>query len=135
MLPLSGLGQVPSAVSVSPTSYAWGNVKTSTTSNATFTVSNPGTVPTQVTSLAVTGTGFSAGTGTCFNGIILSPQASCTFVVTFAPVSAIAYTGNLAIVDNSPHTTNATLTGTGTTPPVTTTFTFRNIKLKGLTLR
>jgi hypothetical protein len=130
-LPLSGTGQVPSAVTVSPTSYAWGNVKTGTTSNATFTVSNLGQVPVVVSTLTVTGTGFSSATSTCFNGITLGPQASCTEVVTFAPVSAIAYSGNLAVVDNSPHTTNLALSGTGTTPPTIAGFTIRNLKIKG----
>jgi hypothetical protein len=130
-IPLAGATQNPVAVSVSPTSFAWGNIKTGTTSNTTFTVSNFGPVNVTVSTVTITGTGFSSGTGTCFNGMILSPQATCTVIVTFAPVSAIAYSGNLAIVDNSPHTTNAALSGTGTTPPTVFTWTFRNLKIRG----
>jgi hypothetical protein len=130
-IPLAGATQNPVAVSVSPTSFAWGNIKTGTTSNTTFTVSNFGPVNVTVSTVTITGTGFSSGTGTCFNGMILSPQATCTVIVTFAPVSAIAYTGNLAIVDNSPHTTNAALSGTGTTPPTVFTWKFRNLKIRG----
>jgi hypothetical protein len=130
-IPLAGSAQVPSPVSVSPTSFAWGNVKTGTTSNTTFTVSNFGPVNVTVSTVTITGTGFSSGAGTCFNGMVLSPQATCTVIVTFAPVSAIAYTGNVAIVDNSPHTTNLALSGTGTTPPTIFTWTFRNLKIKG----
>jgi hypothetical protein len=117
---LSGTGvSNPTTVSITPASFAFGSVVTGSTVKTTFTISNGGGPAVTLTTIAITGTGFSIdNTSTCVQGALLT--TSCKVVVAFAPVSAISYTGNLQITDNSPATSNLPLTGAGVAPPAST---------------
>ena len=110
---LSGTGTV---VSVNPTSLAFGNQRTNTTSGAqNITLSNQGA--SALTGIAITLTGTNATnfaqTNTC--GTSLAAGASCTISVTFRPTSLGSRTGNVQIVNSDPTSPQiVTLTGTGT---------------------
>jgi subtilase family serine protease len=113
------------AVTLSPTSLAFGSVTSGTTSAAkVVTVKNTGTGTLTFTTggITITGTGaadFVKSATTC--GTTLAATASCTISVEFKPASAAGFTAALSIADNatgSPQT--VALTGTGT-PAVTET--------------
>ena len=102
--------------SLSPTSYAFPSQGIDTTSAAeTFTLSNAGSQPLSITSLAITGANagdFVAIADTC--GSSLAADSNCTIGVTFTPSASGQRTASLTVTDNasgSPQT--ATLTGTG----------------------
>jgi urease beta subunit len=123
-VPLSGSGVPPSpAITVSPTTVAFGSrLVGSTSSAATVTVSNPGTAPLSIGSIAVEGSeaGDFARTTDC--GSSLAVNASCTVSVTFTPGATGARSGSIVITDDaagSPHSVG--LTGTGIAPAATLT--------------
>ena len=104
------------AVSLSPTSLAFGSQHVGTPSTArTVTLSNTGNAALSMTSLAVKGTNSSnfAQTSTC--GRSVAAGAHCTISVTFKPSASGSRTAYLSITDNargSPQ--KVTLSGTGT---------------------
>ena len=104
-------------LSVSPTSLAFGNEATATTSAAkTVTIKNSGTATISFSSIKLTGGQADdfALSKTC--GSSLAANASCTLSVTFKPVSTGAKAASISIADNasnSPQT--VALSGTGTT--------------------
>ena len=109
-------GRGSPAVSLSPTSLAFGNQSVGKTSTArTVTLSNTGNAALSITSLALTGTNGSnfAETNTC--GKSLAGGARCTISVTFTPSASGSRKASLSITDNargSPQTVS--LSGTGT---------------------
>jgi hypothetical protein len=113
---LTGTGTSAPGVSVSPTSLSYGNQGVDTTSAVkTVTLSNTGSGPLTITSVATTGN--YSQTNNC--GTSVNAGASCTISVSFTPVIAGTNSGTVVVNDNatgSPQT--ATLTGTGTTPTV-----------------
>src|SRR5467141_1932861 len=120
----------PPAVSLSPTSLAFGNQTLNTTSaGQTVTLTNTGTGTLNIGSIAPSA-GY-ADTTTC--GATLAAGSNCTISVTFRPTTAAAFTGAITITDTasgSPHTIG--LTGTGTGPmvslsPASLTFGFQQI--------
>ncbi len=108
---------VPQAI-LSPTSIAFGNQNTGSTSAAqTVTVSNPGNAALTITGIIVTGTNASDFTQTSNCGSSVAAGADCSISVTFTPDSAASFSATLSVADNgsgSPQT--AALTGTGVTP-------------------
>ena len=108
------------AVSLGATTIAFGNQAVGTTSSAQpVTLTNTGSAPLSITSIALTGPNpYQFGqTNTCASS--LSASASCTISVTFAPTTAFSPSASLTVTDNasgSPH--SVTLTGTGTGPRV-----------------
>ena len=116
---LSGAGVVPGAVTVSPTSLAFGSINVGSTAAAqTATLKNGGTSSITITSVSISGTNaadFSISSKTC--GTSLATSASCTVSITFKPAAAGARTATLSIVDsakNSPQMVS--LSGTGVAP-------------------
>ena len=109
-------GRGSPAVSLSPTSLAFGNQSVGKTSTAhTVNLSNTGNAALSITSLALTGTNGSnfAETNTC--GKSLAAGARCTISVTFTPSASGSRKASLSITDNargSPQTVS--LSGTGT---------------------
>ena len=98
-------------LSASPSSVAFGNENTGSTSAAqTVTISNTGTA-----SASISGVSASAPfgeTNTC--GSTLAAGASCTAAVTFAPTAAGASSGDLTVSSNATNSTlSVALTGTG----------------------
>ena len=104
------------AVSLSPTSLAFGSQHVGTPSTArTVTLSNTGNAALSMTSLAVKGTNSSnfAQTNTC--GRSVAAGAHCTISVTFKPSASGSRTAYLSITDNARGSPQAvTLSGTGT---------------------
>jgi hypothetical protein len=112
---LTGTG-LASGAHFTPTSLAFGSVKVGTTSAAlTVTLSNGGDAPLTISSIA-TAAPF-AQTNTC--GSFINAGSNCTISVTFAPTSAIAYTGVLSMRDNAGFgQQDVALSGTGTSSTI-----------------
>ncbi len=112
-IPLSGTGVTAGTLSSNPTSLAFGNVQVSGTKNLSQTVTNTGGSTVTITQANVTGAGFSVS-GLSLP-LTLNSNQSVTFTATFAPTSAGAVSGNLAVVSNASNSTlNIALSGTGT---------------------
>ena len=112
---LSGTGVTPGTLSANPTSQAFGNVQVGSSLNKSQTVTNTGGATVNISQANVTGAGFSIS-GLSLPTTLTSNQ-SVTFTVTFAPTSAAAASGTLAVVsDASNSPLNIALSGTGTAP-------------------
>jgi hypothetical protein len=115
---LSGTGVAApvAAVTLSPTTLAFGNQTTGATSAKSIGLTNSGNAGLQITSIATSSSGF-ALKHNC--PATLAASANCSIDVTFAPTSATAYSGTVSIVSaaaGSPHSVG--LSGTGTAPVV-----------------
>ncbi|HLJ33130.1 MAG TPA: N,N-dimethylformamidase beta subunit family domain-containing protein [Ktedonobacteraceae bacterium] len=116
---LSGNGTttIP-VVSLSPTSVSFGNQNVGTTSaTAAVKLTNTGTVPLTISSIAVTGTnaGDFAQTNNCPGS--LAANASCTITTTFTPTATGSRSANVTFTDNAADSPeNEALSGTGTSP-------------------
>lgn len=98
-------------IALAPGSASFGAIVTGTNSTQVLVLSNPGTAPLAISSIAVTGAGFSQ-TNTCPTS--LAPSAACNISVKFAPTVEGAASGQLAIVSNAaPSPLNAALSGSG----------------------
>ncbi|MBV8945592.1 MAG: choice-of-anchor D domain-containing protein [Solirubrobacterales bacterium] len=115
----SGVAQAP-AVTLSPTSVAFGSQQVGDTSSArSILLTNTGNASLSVGSIAIAGanSGDFAQTNTCPSS--LAAGANCTISVTFAPAAAGSRTASVQVSDNagdSPQ--SAPLSGTGTAPGV-----------------
>jgi len=105
------------ALSVSPTSYDFGNVlENGTSASQNFIVTSVGTDTATTGALSVSGTGaamFIIGTEDC-NSTTLDPEVTCTIALTYEPTEAAAHTATLNIPSDaadSPKT--VALSGTG----------------------
>ena len=115
------------AVTLTPTSLAWGSVVVGATGAAkTVTLKNSGTSTLGIDSIAPSGD-FALATSTKPCGSTLAVGASCLIKVTFTPTQTGTRAGSLTITDsaaNSPQTVS--LTGTGavqaTLTPTTATY-------------
>jgi hypothetical protein len=89
------------AISVSPVSFAFGNVFVGQTSLKDFTIENTGTGTLPVNSVRISpGTGFILQTPTTpFN---IAPNASNTFSVKFAPTAVGVFQSSVTIASNDP---------------------------------
>ena len=109
----------PAGLVASPTSLAFGNVETGTTSVAqAVTLTNPvGTDgPVNITGLATTGAGFAIDGGPT-TPHSLDPGETTTVGVEFAPTTAGAVTGSLDIThDGAGSPLSVSLSGTGQDP-------------------
>lgn len=112
------------AASLSPAAglaFAATNLNTASAAQA-VTLTNSGTAPLTISSVAVTGTNAAEFTETHTGcGTSLAPGASCQISVTFKPTASGTRTASLVITDNaagSPH--SLSLTGTGNTAPTVT---------------
>jgi hypothetical protein len=113
----TGLGIIP--VAVSPSTLAFGNVQTGTTSTPkTVTVTNNQTVNLNFTSLSVPAPyAIFAGTTTCLVGTPVLPGTNCVISVTYTPQTmGAAPASSLTITDDaasSPQTVKLTGAGVG----------------------
>ncbi|MGC2635986.1 MAG: choice-of-anchor D domain-containing protein [Acidobacteriaceae bacterium] len=111
--PLSGTGQSAATDSLSATSLAFGNQQVGTTSaTQAIILSNSGDQI--LTSIAVSSTGSFTLTNTC--GATLAGHTTCSMLVAFAPLTAGAAQGTLAVSDEF-RSQPVALTGTGLAPP------------------
>ena len=99
---ISGTGTVAGAVIVLSGSLAFGDVPTIGTAQGLLTITNPG-----ASALTVTSISYPTGFAGAYAGTV-APGASVSVVVTFAPTSAITYTGTLTV------NTSGVVTGTNT---------------------
>jgi len=119
---LSGTG-VPPPVTLSATSLSFGPVNVGSSSGSqSVTMTNTGTAPLSITSIAVTGTNAASFVFANSCATILPVGANCTIHGHFAPTAAGAVTAAVTITDSvagSPQT--IALSGTGAAPiaPVT----------------
>ncbi|PYU91478.1 MAG: hypothetical protein DMG25_14595, partial [Acidobacteria bacterium] len=114
---LTGTGVAPAAT-LSPTSLTFASQDVGATSAPqAVTLSNPGSGPLSISSIAITGanSGDFAQTNNC--GSSVAAGAKCTINVTFRPTATGTRTGTLTVTDNasgSPQTVS--LTGIGVRP-------------------
>lgn len=103
------------AVTLSPTSLAFGEVVVGATSGKrTVTVTNSGTATLNISGIAITGD-FSLTTSSKPCGATLAPGKNCRIAVTFTPSQLGSRTGTLTITDNAPNSPQTVaLSGTGT---------------------
>lgn len=116
-LALSGTGTAPTPGSLSPnpSSLAFGNVQTGSTSSKSETVTNTGGTTVTISQANVSGSGYSVSGLTL--PTTLTANQSLTFTVKLAPSSAGTDNGSLSLVsDASNSPLGITLSGTGTTP-------------------
>lgn len=124
---LNGTGATAApAVTLNPTSLAFGNQNVGTTSAAkTVTLTNSGTAPLTITSIASGGTNAAdfATTSACpLSPSTLAAGANCAISVTFTPAASGARSASVSITDNatgSPHTVTLSGTGVVSAPAVT----------------
>jgi hypothetical protein len=118
-IPLSGSGvAVAPVAAITPTSVAFGNVKTGTTQSRAVTIQNTGNANLVVSGVAATGAGFSV-TGFTLP-LTLAPGTSANGSVTFAPTAAGNTSGSVTVTSNAPGASSA-LSGTGIQPVLTVT--------------
>lgn len=85
-------------ISLSTSSINFGSVQVGTTSSQQpFTITNTGTSNLSISNITLPN-GFNLVNG---QSVILNPQSSFTFYVTFSPTSAISYNGQLTVVSNA----------------------------------
>ncbi len=113
-IPLVGTGIAASyALTASPASVPFGNVNVGNTSSQTVTLTNSGNSDSTISSVTITGAGFSS------NGIpanlTLSPHQSATLTVAFTPAASGAANGTVSIASNGSSPTTISLSGTGAT--------------------
>lgn len=102
-------------ISVRRSSIDFGNVIQGTATTETVAVSNIGGADLSINSVSMTGSSFTKSNDNCF---ILTPNDTCSFDVTFAPVSIGTQTGEVTIDSNSVEPAESiSLTGNGTTAP------------------
>jgi hypothetical protein len=118
---LSGTGASGPIVSLSPSSLAFGNVPTGTTSaSQTVSVTNSGNADLSISSIAVGGSnpGDFAQTNNC--PATLTAGSNCTINVTFSPSATGVRTASVQLTDNAADSPQSVaLSGTGTAPAVT----------------
>jgi hypothetical protein len=120
---VTGTGLAPAAISVAPTSQAWGTFAWGTTSaDTTFTVTNDGGVATGALTVALTGSGanqFALGTGgTCAGATLAANGGNCKVTAHFAPLSPAtgAQQASLAVGGTPGGTVAVALSGTAAAP-------------------
>jgi Abnormal spindle-like microcephaly-assoc'd, ASPM-SPD-2-Hydin len=131
-VPLSGTAVAAGSITENPSSFSFGNVQVGTSQTQTETLKNSGGESITITLAAATGAGFS------YSGLslplTLAPSQSTTFGVIFAPTSAGASNGSLAItVSGSSTAIDIALSGTGVVPATLTatppSLTFTNVQV------
>jgi hypothetical protein len=110
---LVGVGTPSAAVSPASLSFAATNMG-STSATQTVTLSNSGSAPLALASVASSNAAFVVSGGTCAAGGSVAAGGSCTVTVAFQPTSAGALGGTLTFTHNaSPSTSTVALSGTG----------------------
>ena len=121
-VPLTGTGTA-AAVSLAPTSLAFGNQTTGTPSaGQSVTLTNTGSATLTISSISVTGTnsGDFGQTNNCASSVLVG--GSCTITAKFTPSAGGSRSASISIADSavgSPQTVPMTGTGISTAPAVT----------------
>jgi hypothetical protein len=112
-LSLSGTGAAAGQISASPSSLSFGSVTVGSTTSKSETLTNTGTSSVTISQAKVSGAGLSIS-GLSLP-ITVAAGKGVTFTVKFAPASAGAVSGSLAITSDT-NSLNISLSGTGATP-------------------
>ena len=91
-------------ISISPTSYNFGNIAVGSTKIQAFTITNTGSVDLVIGNLSITGMNaseFSIQNDNC-SGQTIAPSRTCTVDVKFSPTSTGAKSATLNIPSNDP---------------------------------
>jgi hypothetical protein len=108
---LSGTG-TQAQLNATPSSAAFGNVTTGTSNSQTVSLSNGGSATVTISSVTVTGAGFST-TGIT-TPVTIAASKALTFDAVFGPSAAGAVSGTITLVSNAPNSPLAiSLSGTG----------------------
>jgi hypothetical protein len=112
---LSGTGLTPPAVSLSANSLTFaGQLAESTSASQSVTLTNTGTAPLDITSIAVTGTDASSFVFANNCGTSVAGGASCTIHGHFTPTTTGALSAAVTITDNASGSPQSiSLSGTG----------------------
>lgn len=120
--PLTGTGVAVPSAAIAPTTLTFSSTNTGVTSAAqTATLTNSGSGPLTIASVALSGTNATdfAETNNC--GQTLTAGSNCTISVTFTPAAAGTRTATVTVTDNAGNVTGSTqtlsLTGTGAGVP------------------
>lgn len=113
----TGAGAGQSAITVSPSSFDFGNIPVGTTSTHAVTITNSGNVALTISNISSAGTGFSVSSVPL--PLTVPANQSVTITAVFVPTAVGPVGGGITIANNSP-TPNAAVvelgTGTGQTP-------------------
>ena len=115
-IPLSGTGVAATQVlGGSPTTLSFGNVNEGTSTSQSVTLTNNGNSNVTISSIGVTGAGFS-GSGVN-SGLMLSPNQTAALTITFDPSSGGPVTGTVTIASNATNSpATVSVSGTGIQP-------------------
>jgi hypothetical protein len=103
----------------SATSLSFGNVTVGASGTSKLTVKSTGNENASISSVSVTGTGFTLGSSAA--SLVLDPSQSETYTVNFNPKAAGGATGTLTITSNAKNSpTKVTLAGTAVAAPTST---------------
>ncbi len=124
-VPMTGSGVAVPQAGVSPGSLTFANQVINTASpSQNVTLTNGGTGPLTIGSIAITGTNAADFLQSNGCGISLPAGANCTIAVTFKPVATGSLSASLTVTDNANNiagsTQNVALAGTGLPTPVVT---------------
>lgn len=112
---LTGTGAAATySLSVSPSTVSFGNVKLNASTSQTVSLKNTGNSSITISSVKVTGSGFSdSGVNA---GLVLSPSQSASLNVAFAPTTSGSVSGSVAIASNAANSPESVqLSGAGIT--------------------
>jgi hypothetical protein len=108
---LSGTG-TQAALSANPSSINFGSILVGNTASVSATLTNSGTANLSISSASASGTGFRMG---ALTPQTLTPGATATFTVTFAPTASGVASGSVSVVSTAPGSPLLiSLTGNGT---------------------
>jgi hypothetical protein len=114
-LSVSGDAATAGQLAVAPASVAFGNVTVGSPQSQTVTLTNSGGTGTTISQATATGSGVSVSGLTL--PLTLAPGQSSGFQITFAPVSAGAVAGSVAVASTAANSSlSLAVTGAGVTP-------------------
>ena len=115
---LAGTAMAPPQINASSTSLNLGSATIGTTATGTLTLTNAGGTNLLISLISVTGGSF--GVSGISTPSTVTPGSSVTLNVSFSPAIAGSATGSISVTSNDPQnpTTTVTLTGAGTSTPV-----------------
>jgi hypothetical protein len=108
---LSGTSQASTQLlSANPSSFNFNSVNDGSSATLNVTLTNTGNSNVMISGTTATGAGFSA---TGVNGTTLAPNQTATVMITFAPTTAGAVSGSVAVSSNASNSPTIILAGTG----------------------
>jgi len=108
----TGVAATAPAISVTPSSVAFGNLTVKTSASQTLKISNTGTADLSISQASVSGTGF--GMSGLTAPVTVAAGASMNFTVSFQPAAAGTVSGSISISSNAGSSPlSIPLTGTG----------------------